>query len=814
MKFLRISRFSIILFLLFIIACEKEEWNNPLDPNSDASPDEWTPKNLITGQIDITKVKLTWEQKEKRIEGYKIDRKIGSSAWQNEYALIEKDTEEWIDTLAVPDSLNKYRLYAYAGDKNSSVIEKNITPLFPAPTNLQMLQISVKELKLTWKDNSSGEEGFKIDRKVGNGDWVIRYGVVESNTETWIDTSAVLDEINYYRLYAYVKSINSSKIEKNLNPSIPAPSNLQIRQLSDVEIKLTWKDNSNGEEGFKIDRKVGTNDWTDYYSTIEADITEWTDNAPVYGDVNYYRIYAYLGDKISSLIEINIEHTIQKPSNFSAESIDDQSIKLIWQDNCAYETGYRIERNNGSGFAQVAEVNADVTTYTDAGLSYGQSYLYRVRAFTDNNVSDYSSEISASTVFAAPSDLSANAIDDQSIELNWTDNCAYETGYRIERNNGSKFAQVGEVNVDVTTYTDAGLSYGQSYLYRVKAFTENNESDYSKEVQQDVIILPPSNLDFTIISEQSILLFWKDNCSYELGFQLERNDGTGFSEIGIINLNDTTFTDEGLNYGQSYLYRIKAFTNYNSSNYSDQIQTKIELLAPNNLLAEPYDGSSIRLTWADQNTFETGFKIECKVTGDFETEAVISSNITEYIQHRIVPGYTRTYRVLTFTDNFQSLFSNEDTSQAVSPGTVVDVDGNLYETIKIGTQWWMVENLKAKHYRNGEAITYVTSLSEWYQGTAGKYCAYDRDTDNLNKYGYLYNWYAINDYRKIAPEGWHVPDKEDWEILINYVGGYGIASKNLKSSSGWRIYSTGIDLYNFCALPGGMYNQYGFSGLE
>ena len=96
--------------------------------------------------------------------------------------------------------------------------------------------------------------------------------------------------------------------------------------------------------------------------------------------------------------------------------------------------------------------------------------------------------------------------------------------------------------------------------------------------------------------------------------------------------------------------------------------------------------------------------------------------------------------------------------------TVTDIDGNLYHTVKIGTQIWMVENLKTTKYRNGDPIANVTG-DQWDKTISGAYCSYDNSAANVTTYGLLYNWYAVNDPRKIAPEGWHVATYQDWETL-------------------------------------------------
>lgn len=138
--------------------------------------------------------------------------------------------------------------------------------------------------------------------------------------------------------------------------------------------------------------------------------------------------------------------------------------------------------------------------------------------------------------------------------------------------------------------------------------------------------------------------------------------------------------------------------------------------------------------------------------------------------------------------------------------TVTDVDGNSYRIIQIGNQWWMTENLKVTHYRNGSAIPNVTGNSDWINLTTGAYCNYDNDGSNADTYGSIYNWYVVNDRRKIAPEGWHVPSDSEWQTLVDYLGGSSVAGGKLKETgtSHWISPNTGAtNESGFSALPGG-----------
>jgi len=145
--------------------------------------------------------------------------------------------------------------------------------------------------------------------------------------------------------------------------------------------------------------------------------------------------------------------------------------------------------------------------------------------------------------------------------------------------------------------------------------------------------------------------------------------------------------------------------------------------------------------------------------------------------------------------------------------TVTDIDGNVYKTVKIGNQIWMAENLKVTHYRNGDAIPTGHSNSEWSNldnTQTGAYAVYD---GNESIYGYLYNWYAVDDSRNIAPEGWHVPTDNEWQTLVDYLGGKRVAGGKLKEEGTTHWDSPNFGATNesgFTALPGGY--RYGHDG--
>jgi len=118
---------------------------------------------------------------------------------------------------------------------------------------------------------------------------------------------------------------------------------------------------------------------------------------------------------------------------------------------------------------------------------------------------------------------------------------------------------------------------------------------------------------------------------------------------------------------------------------------------------------------------------------------------------------------------------------------------------------WMAENLKTTKFRNGDPIPNVTDSIAWSNLTTGALCAYDNDEDSVITYGYLYNYYAIQDDRNIAPEGWHIPMNEDWKTLIDYLGGITVAPLKLIEEiryGHWK-YADGTNSSGFTARGSG-----------
>ena len=233
-------------------------------------------------------------------------------------------------------------------------------------------------------------------------------------------------------------------------------------------------------------------------------------------------------------------------------------------------------------------------------------------------------------------------------------------------------------------------------------------------------------------------------------------------------------------------------------------------------------GSTHNITWNDN--ISENVKIELYKSGSFNRtinsstdsdgsyDWSIPTDLTESTNYKVKISSTSS-TVNDLSDNYFTI------EQGGGTGTVTDIDGNVYQTIIIGDQEWMMENLKVTHYRNGDPIPNVTDDNQWTNLSTGAYCVYDNDPAHADTYGALYNWYAVDDSRNIAPVGWHVPTDAEIKELEMYLGmtqaqaddtGYRGTNEGSKLAGGYDLWYNG-DLRNdpefstsgFTALPGG-----------
>ena len=212
---------------------------------------------------------------------------------------------------------------------------------------------------------------------------------------------------------------------------------------------------------------------------------------------------------------------------------------------------------------------------------------------------------------------------------------------------------------------------------------------------------------------------------------------------------------------------------------------------------------------------DTQLNATADVAGTFiytpEQGTILEIGEQQELMVNFIPSETSKYNTISNTVFINVLPNGTSSSKfnsSLEYGTVNDADGNAYKTIEIGNQIWMAENLRTTKYRNGDEINEVTNNSDWVKLTSAAFSNYENisDLDHQATYGRLYNWFAVSDSRNLAPEGWHVATKEDWEQIANSLGGLESAGGKLKEASNahWNSPNTAANNSSgFTALPSG-----------
>ena len=241
-------------------------------------------------------------------------------------------------------------------------------------------------------------------------------------------------------------------------------------------------------------------------------------------------------------------------------------------------------------------------------------------------------------------------------------------------------------------------------------------------------------------------------------------------------------------------------------NSTGNAATATKLAATKNINGVAFDGSAdiIITATADAGTL-TGTTLKSTVTGSSLTSVgTITSGVWSGTAVAVEKGGTGLTAV--GTDGQVLTSTNAGTLKWTTPTTFTTSTAVFLPTIVIGTQQWMEKNLDVMTYRNGDVIPQVTDPTAWLGLTTGAWCYYNNDPANGEIYGKLYNWYAVNDPRGLAPQGWHIPTLDEWTTLGTLLGGNAVAGGKMKTTGTTRWMTPNSSATNesgFAGLPGG-----------
>ncbi|HEY3358939.1 MAG TPA: DUF2341 domain-containing protein [Polyangia bacterium] len=563
---------------------------------------------------------------------------------------------------------------AGAGGDFDYVVLKLRNPLLQVPAPLTATP-AYTAITLGWGDNSSDEDGFKVERRDGACDaasaWQLVY-TAGPNVTTWTDAGRPVGTPYCYRVTAFRNTGATSRpvLLATATPVPLAPAALTATASSTTTVDLAWTDSTTGEDGFRVQRCAGAGcvDFSDL-ATVGPEVITYRDASACQGSPYRYRVVAFRGGQWTSDPSSSAAVTTPAavaPGGLTAARQTENRIDLTWTDGTSDETGFRVERCQGAGcasFAVVATLAPNTTAYSDSGLAPNTLYRYRVTAYKTAGCGwSVSSPVAEdTTTVLAPAGLAATVVDTTTIDLAWTDHTVSETGFEVWRCAGSgcaSFALVATTAANAVGYRDAAVCRATTYRYQVRAVRTGSpawSSPLSAPTADTTTPTPapPGGLTATAQTEKRVDLAWTDATTDETLMSIQRCQGAGctdFQEVATV-AGPSTYRDLAVLPGTLYRYQVvatKTATCPWSAPSAVAEATTPSAMAPTGLTATAATATRIDLAWADHTSSETGFVVErCQGAGctSFAQVALTGPDATTYSDTTVCHSQLYRYQV-------------------------------------------------------------------------------------------------------------------------------------------------------------------------
>jgi uncharacterized protein (TIGR02145 family) len=506
-------------------------------------------------------------------------------------------------------------------------------------------------------------------------------------------------------------------------------------------------------------------------------------------------------------------------------------IRWDWENDETWDTGYSITKTANHQYASLGTKIVKLEVRDSDGLT--NTTTQQVVVTTGNTAPTASFTVNpsggnTSTIFTFDASASSDNEDASSaleVRWDWEDNGTWDTGYSTTKTENHQYSTEGIKTARLEVRDSGGLTSTTTRQLTVSTGNTPPTASFSVDPTSG-----PVNTFFNFDASSSsdneddlanlqVRWDWEDDGTWDIIYTSTKTAGHMFASDGVYTVRLEVRDSGGLSNATTREVTVSTPNTAPMARFSINPATG----TTGTLFTFNPDASSdnedilssdlqMRWDWENDGTWDTGFTALDEVSYQYAEEGT----------------YTIKLEVMD-TGGLTDTISHEVTVSGFETGTVTDIDGNVYQTIKIGTQWWMAENLKVTRYRNGEAISNITSSGTWAGLSEGAYCTYNNDDGNTATYGFLYNGFAVTDNRNITPAGWHVPTDEEWKQLEIYLGMTAVQADGTVwrgTNQGGKLKSTGTTHWaspntgatnstGFSALPGGIrhYTNGGFDHL-
>lgn len=667
-----------------------------------------------------TNLSLTWTDGSPTPTAYRIERSTTSASAGFSTLVASTNSTTVVDNSGPGGHLlgNQnyyYRVYAFnmSGDAPGFSagtmltlpdVPAALTASYPPGFATPPQKLGAHEIALAWTDTSAAPTAFDVQYQVaGSGNWVTASNSPTAVGATGLTVGGLQADTDYlFRVRGFNASgpgdwtTTGSATRTLKDRPTGAPVGLTATIVTANEIDLTWE-YSGTVDGFRLERIVGST-FAGNMNPITSVIIpgaarSYQDTIGVLPNTTYtYRIFGFNngGDSDASREAGGTTPVIAPPAPDTLDVVPemDTSVTVKWTHPGPQPDTFKVERQTGlSAFVAIGTAPGSASMYHDTTTKGNLSYTYRVRATKTASDSVPSPAKTVLTYPATPANLVATVADPTHINLTWVDKNGAPSDYQIFRKGPGDltFMPLTTVSAPIVTYTDGPLADGSTYTYEVRATNTTGQSDFAVSGS---VSTPPSAPSKPVInsvsavSSSSLLVQWTANGAPADGFKVLRAPSGAmmtYVQIGATAAGVTNFTDTNLTANTTYSYEIVAFNVGGSSPASDPVSGTTNPnppAAPTQLSVSAATQTSLKLTWVDNSTNETGFVIERSdddgaTFGAIKTVGANGTNSATYTDDNdgnfLTSGKTYYYRVKAINAGGSSAYTNVASGRTLPP---------------------------------------------------------------------------------------------------------------------------------------------------
>ncbi len=695
-------------------------------------------------------VRLSWAAAT-GASGYRIEQQQGDS-WTTLTNLTGGTVTSFLVNNLSENTAYVFRIVAQGVGGASSASTASSATQIAAPAAVTASPASASSVIVGF-GAVAGASGYKIERAAAGSSAYTLVATIDASSvgaTASVTVSSLTAGAGYqFRVRAVGVGGDSAPSATASVTTLPAaPSSLTATAVSPTRVNLAWSDVA-GETGYHLQRSTDGSTWQTV-ATTAAGVLTYADTALTSDTTYFYRVTAYnaSGDGLASTTAFATPSpllAVSQPGNVVASVSGPSSVVINWADASGNESGFRIQRTSDGGLTwrELGSLRANVTTFTDTTVARNTTYAYRVQAFNQYNVSEFSG---ASVVVTPPPDatgLRRTGVSASSVSLGW-DLAPGATAYRIEyATRGLPWTEAAIVGGSVDRFDLTGLSAGVAYSVRVTAMSAAGSASPSAALAVTTIPAPVA-LTGEAVTVDSAELFWV-GVSGATGYRLEiSTDNATWAAVGTYDNRTFTAIASGLSLDTSYYFRVITLGVSGESSPGNTVEARpvpqLAVATPRDLTVSALSPNQARLNWTDASDNERGFIIQVSVDGGrrWRDAARLGAGVTEFTHSRLSRGVTYQYRVFAFNKYTRSLPS--DVATVTTPPADVTTVRLRGVTANTATLIWrdVAGELGYRVERSSDGITYEPVASQG-PGSTGFI-----DTDLSAGHAYFYRVIAFN----------------------------------------------------------------------